>query len=81
MLPPGCDILSTYPEPTGSITCTKTMGIVRVAIEAAVEDVLHQDMYEVLFTLLRIFSAFRKFGAPNTCELGDGHPPFCAKQL
>src|SRR6516225_3869487 len=51
------------------------------SFEAAVEDVFHQDMYEVLFTLLRIFSAFRKFGAPGTCELGNGHPPFCAKQL
>ena len=50
-------------------------------IEAAVEDVLNQDMYEVPFTLLRIFSAFRKFGAPDTCELGNCHPPFCAKQL
>ena len=50
-------------------------------IEAAVDDVHHQDMYEVPFTLLRIFSTFRKFGAPGTCELGNGQPPFCAKQL
>jgi hypothetical protein len=34
-------------------------------IKAAIDDVLHQEMYEVLFTLLRIFSAFRKFGAPQ----------------
>src|SRR6516225_10161168 len=44
-------------------------------IKAAIDDVLHHEMYEVLFTLLRIFSAFRKFGAPGTCELGNGHPP------
>lgn len=31
VLPPGRDMLSTYPDPTGSTACTSTIGIVRVA--------------------------------------------------
>src|SRR6516162_1187149 len=50
-------------------------------IKAAIDDVLQQQMYEVLFTVPRILASFRKLGVPSTCELGNGHPSFCAKQL
>ena len=34
-----------------------------------------------MLLLLWILSILRKFIAPATRELGNGHPPFCAKQL
>jgi transcriptional regulator with XRE-family HTH domain len=42
----------------------KELGRVRLGLAAPPNPfIFHQDMYEVLFTLLRIFSAFSKFGS------------------